>query len=259
MPRSLRWPVHDGARPRRAGRGACGLRHLQHRPDVRASRSDAGGAGRRPERRARARAAAPVDLPADDRAEHAVRVTARAPGRGRGLRHARPVTGAVPPRAWRATRSRPSRARATAAGTTSTTGSSATTSASAPGRTVNCRSPQRVLRQIRWRDPTRYVDQALADRRWRRKTRWHSALPFEFMLNALRLKDGFEMARFSERTGLAADGDRRAARAGRAARIARARPDARLADRPRVRPAVGPAGPFLPADPAAARVGRADN
>ena len=27
-------------------------------------------------------------------------------------------------------------------------------------------------------------------------------LPFEFMLNALRLKDGFELARFSERTGL---------------------------------------------------------
>ena len=28
-------------------------------------------------------------------------------------------------------------------------------------------------------------------------------LPFEFMLNALRLKDGFELAHFSERTGLA--------------------------------------------------------
>jgi oxygen-independent coproporphyrinogen-3 oxidase len=27
-------------------------------------------------------------------------------------------------------------------------------------------------------------------------------LPFEFMLNALRLKDGFEIARFGERTGL---------------------------------------------------------
>jgi oxygen-independent coproporphyrinogen-3 oxidase len=27
-------------------------------------------------------------------------------------------------------------------------------------------------------------------------------LPFEFMLNALRLKDGFELAQFSERTGL---------------------------------------------------------
>ena len=29
-----------------------------------------------------------------------------------------------------------------------------------------------------------------------------SELPFEFMLNATRLKDGFELARFSERTGL---------------------------------------------------------
>jgi oxygen-independent coproporphyrinogen-3 oxidase len=27
-------------------------------------------------------------------------------------------------------------------------------------------------------------------------------LPFEFMLNALRLKDGFALARFGERTGL---------------------------------------------------------
>jgi oxygen-independent coproporphyrinogen-3 oxidase len=27
-------------------------------------------------------------------------------------------------------------------------------------------------------------------------------LPFEFMLNALRLRDGFELARFAERTGL---------------------------------------------------------
>jgi oxygen-independent coproporphyrinogen-3 oxidase len=29
-----------------------------------------------------------------------------------------------------------------------------------------------------------------------------SELAFEFMLNALRLKDGFELARFGERTGL---------------------------------------------------------
>ncbi|MCV6005377.1 hypothetical protein OFO99_38655, partial [Escherichia coli] len=27
-------------------------------------------------------------------------------------------------------------------------------------------------------------------------------LPFEFMLNALRLREGFELARFTERTGL---------------------------------------------------------
>jgi coproporphyrinogen III oxidase-like Fe-S oxidoreductase len=29
-----------------------------------------------------------------------------------------------------------------------------------------------------------------------------SARPFEFMMNALRLKDGFELQRFAERTGL---------------------------------------------------------
>jgi oxygen-independent coproporphyrinogen-3 oxidase len=30
-----------------------------------------------------------------------------------------------------------------------------------------------------------------------------AALPFEYMLNALRLKDGFRLAEFGERTGLA--------------------------------------------------------
>jgi coproporphyrinogen III oxidase-like Fe-S oxidoreductase len=30
------------------------------------------------------------------------------------------------------------------------------------------------------------------------------ALPFEYMLNALRLVDGFELTRFAERTGLSA-------------------------------------------------------
>lgn len=63
--------------------------------------------------------------------------------------------------------------------------------------------PDRILRQVRWREPAAYMDNAqrgqavsneapvaLKDR------------PFEFMMNALRLKEGFELSRFSERTGL---------------------------------------------------------
>lgn len=61
----------------------------------------------------------------------------------------------------------------------------------------------KVVRQVRWREPTLYMDKALAgtpvtlvepvSRR---------DLPFEFMLNALRLRDGFAMQWFAERTGL---------------------------------------------------------
>ncbi len=63
--------------------------------------------------------------------------------------------------------------------------------------------PHRVVRQVRWRDPATYMARALAgqavsnDEEVSRR-----ALPFEFMLNALRLREGFELARFSERTGL---------------------------------------------------------
>jgi len=63
--------------------------------------------------------------------------------------------------------------------------------------------PHRVVRQIRFRDPAKYMAQALAgaaisqDEEVARKQ-----LPFEFMLNALRLVDGFELVRFTERTGM---------------------------------------------------------
>ncbi|HNJ82676.1 MAG: radical SAM family heme chaperone HemW [Piscinibacter sp.] len=63
--------------------------------------------------------------------------------------------------------------------------------------------PHRVVRQVRWREPASYMDNALAgtaisnDEEVARR-----ALPFEFMLNALRLREGFELARFVERTGL---------------------------------------------------------
>jgi oxygen-independent coproporphyrinogen-3 oxidase len=63
--------------------------------------------------------------------------------------------------------------------------------------------PHRVLRQVRWRDPARYMAQALAGKPVAQDVEVARAeLPFEFMLNALRLKDGFDLARFGERTGL---------------------------------------------------------
>jgi oxygen-independent coproporphyrinogen-3 oxidase len=63
--------------------------------------------------------------------------------------------------------------------------------------------PHRVVRQVRHREPLRYMQHALAgtaiasDEEVARRQ-----LPFEFMLGALRLRDGFELARFTERTGL---------------------------------------------------------
>ena len=63
--------------------------------------------------------------------------------------------------------------------------------------------PHRVLRQTRSRDPANYMAQALAGRAVAQDEEVSRAqLPFEFMLNATRLRDGFELARFSERTGL---------------------------------------------------------
>jgi len=62
----------------------------------------------------------------------------------------------------------------------------------------------RVVRQVRFREPRLYMDNALAGQAVAQDEEVGRAeLPFEFMLNALRLKDGFELARFSERTGLA--------------------------------------------------------
>ena len=62
----------------------------------------------------------------------------------------------------------------------------------------------RIVRQVRYREPRLYMDNALAGEAVAQDEEVGRAdLPFEFMLNALRLKDGFELARFCERTGLA--------------------------------------------------------
>ena len=61
----------------------------------------------------------------------------------------------------------------------------------------------RIVRQVRHRDPRLYMDKALAGNALASQTEIARAdLPFEFMLNALRLKSGFSLAEFCERTGL---------------------------------------------------------
>lgn len=62
----------------------------------------------------------------------------------------------------------------------------------------------RVVRQVRLREPNLYMDQALAGAALAQDDDVRRAdLPFEFMLNALRLREGFALQDFMERTGLA--------------------------------------------------------
>ena len=62
----------------------------------------------------------------------------------------------------------------------------------------------RVVRQVRLRDPQKYMDGALRGNAITQDDDVSRAdLPFEYMLNALRLRHGFALRDFSERTGLA--------------------------------------------------------
>ena len=62
----------------------------------------------------------------------------------------------------------------------------------------------RVVRQTRFRDPARYMENALAGHALAQDGDVRRAdLPFEYMLNALRLRGGFALQDFTERTGLA--------------------------------------------------------
>jgi putative oxygen-independent coproporphyrinogen III oxidase len=64
--------------------------------------------------------------------------------------------------------------------------------------------PDRIVRQVRWREPAIYMDKALAGQALSNEHAVGGAeLPFEFMLNALRMAEGFETLRFAERTGQA--------------------------------------------------------
>jgi len=61
----------------------------------------------------------------------------------------------------------------------------------------------RIVRQVRWREPGLYIDNALAGEAVTQETEVSRAdLPFEYMLNALRLRDGFKLQDFADKTGL---------------------------------------------------------
>jgi oxygen-independent coproporphyrinogen-3 oxidase len=63
--------------------------------------------------------------------------------------------------------------------------------------------PHRVVRQVRYREPRLYMDNAIRGESIAQDEEVSRAdLPFEFMLNALRLKDGFLLQDFVDRTGL---------------------------------------------------------
>ena len=62
----------------------------------------------------------------------------------------------------------------------------------------------RIVRQVRFREPQLYMKQAMAGEPVTQSDEVSRAdLPFEFMLNALRLKEGFALQDYMERTGLA--------------------------------------------------------
>jgi putative oxygen-independent coproporphyrinogen III oxidase len=61
----------------------------------------------------------------------------------------------------------------------------------------------RILRTVKLRDPRRYIEGAMAGQALAQADEVARAeLPFEFMLNALRLREGFELSSYTERTGL---------------------------------------------------------
>ncbi|MES2942506.1 MAG: radical SAM family heme chaperone HemW [Pseudomonadota bacterium] len=61
----------------------------------------------------------------------------------------------------------------------------------------------RVVRQVRYREPRLYMEKALTGDAVTTDTEVSRAdLPFEFMLNALRLREGFKLQDFVEKTGL---------------------------------------------------------
>ena len=64
--------------------------------------------------------------------------------------------------------------------------------------------PDRVFRQLRWKQPKQYLDAMAKGAPLQEETKvTRRDIGFEFMLNALRLRDGFPLSLFTERTGLA--------------------------------------------------------
>jgi oxygen-independent coproporphyrinogen-3 oxidase len=62
----------------------------------------------------------------------------------------------------------------------------------------------RITRQVRFREPQLYMAQALkGEPATQHEEVPREELPFEYMLNALRLKEGFSLSDYMARTGLA--------------------------------------------------------
>lgn len=75
----------------------------------------------------------------------------------------------------------------------------------------------RVLRQVRWREPAAYMSKAGEGQAVSNEHEVAAGeLPFEFMLNALRLREGVPLSSFAERTGLSLGAITAAMDAGRA-------------------------------------------
>jgi putative oxygen-independent coproporphyrinogen III oxidase len=66
--------------------------------------------------------------------------------------------------------------------------------------------PDRIVREMRYKHPREYLQKALAGTPVQSTQAVEAGeLPFEFMMNALRLIDGFELRLFAERAGMPAD------------------------------------------------------
>ena len=89
---------------------------------------------------------------------------------------------------------------------TDTTSSQSSPSDAPAGASLSAgaqQNPFRIFRQVRWAQPGRYMAQAAAGHACQET--WSvddSELPGEFLMNALRLNQGFDAALFSQRTGL---------------------------------------------------------
>ena len=78
-----------------------------------------------------------------------------------------------------------------------------------PGAHSKISFPHRIVRQVRFRQPSTYLRQAAGGEFVAESNEVaREELPFEFMLNAMRLTEGVPSQWFAERTGTAADGDR---------------------------------------------------
>ncbi len=199
--------IHNGDEARRAIEiAARALRQFQPRPDVRPAAADAGRSDGRHRHRPRLRAAAPLLLPADARTEHRLRRraagTARRPTSAPTCR--KPSRPGWPPPATRhyetSAFARPGR-QCRHNLNYWTFGDYLGIGAGAHGKLT---LHDRVLRQMRWKQPKQYLAK-IAEEPSRARGEHDVAaddLPFEFMMNALRLTGGVDASLFEARTTL---------------------------------------------------------